>query len=284
MDVKKYIETGIIDDYLMGFVSEQERQEVLCLSKIYPEINEVLRSSENIMSTWAAKSSEAPPQYLRAKILDKLPRQEDLPEQDPTEQTEDKSIPIDFSELDLDKEEGSKINYWSYAAVIAFVFGAVMFWQWQGVRSGSLDRKIEMLVQQEQMKDLRVNFEEMASDKKQKEDLFTVVSDPVVQKVVMSPAKEGVNAAATVYWNKETRMAYFHRLALPIEPIDRQYQLWAIVNGKPKSLGMVSLQKNIVWQELERIAEVQAFAITLEPMGGSESPTMENMMVIGALS
>jgi anti-sigma-K factor RskA len=100
----------------------------------------------------------------------------------------------------------------------------------------------------------------------------------------MSPAKEGVNAAATVYWNKETRMAYFHRLALPIEPIDRQYQLWAIVNGKPKSLGMVSLQKSIVWQELERIAEVQAFAITLEPMGGSESPTMENMMVIGALS
>ena len=268
----------------MGFVSEQERQEVLCLSKIYPEINEVLRSSENIMSTWAAKSSAAPPKYLRAKILDNLPRQEDLPEQDPTEQTEDKSIPIDFSELDLDKEAGSKTNYWSYAAVIAFIFGAVMFWQWQGVRSGSLDRKNEMLVQQEQMEDLKVNLEEMASDKKQKEDLFAVVSDPVVQKVVMSPAKEGVNATSTMYWNKETRVAYFHRLALPIEPIDRQYQLWAFVGGKPKSLGMVSLEKNIAWQKLEAIAEVQAFAITLEPMGGSEIPTMENMMVIGALS
>jgi anti-sigma-K factor RskA len=47
---------------------------------------------------------------------------------------------------------------------------------------------------------------------------------------------------------------------------------------------MVSLEKNIVWQKLEAIAEVQAFAVTLEPIGGSESPTMEKMMVIGKLS
>lgn len=267
----------------MGFVSEQERQEVQCLSKIYPEINEVLRASENIMSTWAAVSAEAPPEHLRAKILDNLPRQEALPEQDPTEQKEDKSVVIDFSELDSDKDDSPKINYWSYAAAIAFIFGALMVWQWQSARSSSLDMKNDMLVQQEQMQELKVNMEEIASDKLLKEGLLTVISDPAVQKIVMGPAKEDMNANSAMYWNKETQMAYFHRLALPAEPSDSQYQLWAIVDGKPKSLGMVSLEKNVAWQQLETIADVQAFAITLEPMGGSESPTMENMMVIGAV-
>jgi len=281
LDVKKYIETGIIDDYLMGFVSEQERQEVLCLSKIYPEINEVLRSSENIMSTWAADFSEAPPAHLRAKILDNLPPQEELAEQDPTEQSEDKSELIDFSELDSRKEETSKPNYWSYAAAIAFIFGALMVWQWQSARSSSLDMKGEMLTQQEQMQEMQENLAAMASDKQQKESLLAVVSDPAVQKIVMAPAKEDMNATAAMYWNKETQRVYFHRLALPAEPSDSQYQLWAIIDGKPKSMGMVSLEENVAWQELETLESAQAFAITLEPMGGSESPTLENMMVIG---
>ena len=97
----------------------------------------------------------------------------------------------------------------------------------------------------------------------------------------MGPAKEDMNAPAAMYWNKETPKAYFHRLALPAEPSDSQYQLWAIIDGKPKSMGMVSLEENVAWQELERVENAQAFAITLEPMGGSESPTLENMMVIG---
>jgi anti-sigma-K factor RskA len=284
LDVKKYIESGIIDDYLMGFVSEQERQEVQCLSKIYPEINEVLRSSENIMSTWAADFSEAPPAHLRAKILDNLPPQEDLPKQDPTEQKEDKSILIDFSEIDQDKDESPKVNYWSYAAAIAFIFGALMVWQWQSARSNSLEMKDEMLVQQEQMEDLKNNYEEMASTMQLKDGLLAVVSDPDVQKIVLGPAKEDMNANSAMYWNKVTQKAYFHRLALPAEPSDSQYQLWAIVDGKPQSLGMVSLEENVAWQELSTVEGAQAFAITLEPMGGSESPTLENMMVIGTVS
>ncbi len=265
----------------MGFVSEQERQEVQCLSKIYPEINEVLRSSENIMSTWAADFSEAPPAHLRAKILDNLPPQEELAEQDPAERSEDKSKVIDFSELDSRKELTSKPNYWSYAAAIAFIFGALMVWQWQSARSSSLEMKNEMLVQEAQMQEMQETFDAMALDKQQKESLLAVVSDPAVQKVVMGPAKEDMNATAAMYWNKETQKAYFHRLALPAEPSDSQYQLWAIIDGKPKSMGMVSLEENVAWQELERVENAQAFAITLEPMGGSESPTLENMMVIG---
>ena len=68
MDPKKYIESGIIDDYVMGFVSEQEQREVQCLSKIYPEINEALRQAEDLMGTWALESAMEPPAGLKEKI------------------------------------------------------------------------------------------------------------------------------------------------------------------------------------------------------------------------
>jgi anti-sigma-K factor RskA len=59
-----------------------------------------------------------------------------------------------------------------------------------------------------------------------------------------------------------------------------QYQLWAIVDGKPVSAGIYSEDKDsqIV---LSKIENPQAFAITLEKQGGSIVPTMENMFVIG---
>ena len=43
VDVKAYIESGILESYVLGFASEQEVQEVRCLSHIYPEIAEELK-------------------------------------------------------------------------------------------------------------------------------------------------------------------------------------------------------------------------------------------------
>ena len=59
-----------------------------------------------------------------------------------------------------------------------------------------------------------------------------------------------------------------------------QYQLWALVDGKPVSAGMYSAEKDTK-EILANIPKAQAFAITLEKQGGSTSPTMENMFVMG---
>lgn len=269
----------------MGFVSEQERQEVQCLSKIYPEINEVLQASENVMSTWAAGFAEAPPAHLRAKILDNLPAQDEPDLSEASTQVKDNSKVISMTQESAPAEKGpqSKTNYWSYAAAIAFLFGALMVWQWQDARQQSVKMNEQLAAQEQTLDAMKADMQSLNTEMENKESLLAVVSDPEVQKIVMGPAKEDMNATAAMYWNKSSRKAYFHRLALPAEPSDSQYQLWAIVGGKPQSLGMISLERNVAWQEIGEVEGAQAFAITLEPMGGSESPTLENMMVIGTV-
>jgi hypothetical protein len=62
---------------------------------------------------------------------------------------------------------------------------------------------------------------------------------------------------------------------------DKQYQLWAIVSGKPVSLGV--LDSSNTMQEGLPVSNPQAFAITLEPSGGSINPTMDQMYAMAGL-
>ena len=67
---------------------------------------------------------------------------------------------------------------------------------------------------------------------------------------------------------------------LPAAPADRQYQLWAMVNGKPVDMGIIS--KDSVFNAMKQVQNATAFAITLEPLGGKPAPTGD-MLVLGSV-
>ena len=75
---------------------------------------------------------------------------------------------------------------------------------------------------------------------------------------------------------------YVEASGLPTAPQGMQYQLWAIVNKKPVSAGVFEYSLNTL-QPMKGFYTAEAFAITLEPAGGSESPTVEQMYVLGTL-
>jgi anti-sigma-K factor RskA len=68
---------------------------------------------------------------------------------------------------------------------------------------------------------------------------------------------------------------------MPKLPSDQQYQLWALLDGKPQSLGVFdSLQNNVILK-MDNVKKAQAFAITIEKQGGNPSPTLEKMQSSG---
>jgi anti-sigma-K factor RskA len=62
-------------------------------------------------------------------------------------------------------------------------------------------------------------------------------------------------------------------------PPGKQYQLWAIVDGKPVDAGMVGDCEGLC--KMKVINRAEAFAITLEKEGGSSAPTLTAMYVMG---
>lgn len=262
----------------MGFVSEQEKQEVQCLSKIYPEINEALRQAEELMTTWAAESAQTPPAGLKDRIMANLGEQEPATVSAPTPAPESDKEPIQLQP----QEENTKPPFGWIAAAAAIVLSLFMAYQWQDSLNFMHAMEQEIASQDQEIETLQSKVKEVEEDKDKYQELWAAVSEPGVQRIQLNSAQEGQEALATVYWNPESQKTYLLRDQLPLEGSDSQYQLWAIVGGKPVSLGLLAQgSQELALQDMTTVEDADAFAITLEPLGGSESPTLEQMVVIG---
>lgn len=73
------------------------------------------------------------------------------------------------------------------------------------------------------------------------------------------------------------------KMQLPVNDKSHQYQLWALVNGKPVDLGVFDVKADTagILVNMKEIANAQTFAVTIEKRGGSPSPTMDQMIVAG---
>ncbi len=83
------------------------------------------------------------------------------------------------------------------------------------------------------------------------------------------------NASATIFWNSTTKAVYVDAAALPPQPGDKEYQLWAVNKGVYKSLGVFNRQpdKEILYRAINT-EKPDAFAVSLELPPGSETPTL----------
>jgi hypothetical protein len=87
---------------------------------------------------------------------------------------------------------------------------------------------------------------------------------------------------ATVYWNPNTKQVMLNVESLPMPPNDMQYQLWALKDGKPVDAGVFSMDGDMHMMSA-KIESADAFAVTLEKMGGSPVPTLDRLYMMGKI-
>ena len=92
-------------------------------------------------------------------------------------------------------------------------------------------------------------------------------------------------SSAKVYWNTETKAVYVDASGLPEPPKGMVYQVWALKLNPltPTSIGLLDNFKENAQKifAVDNAAEAEAFGITLEPAGGSLTPTMEQLYTLG---
>ncbi len=70
---------------------------------------------------------------------------------------------------------------------------------------------------------------------------------------------------------------------MPQTASDKQYQLWALIDNRQVDLGVFDIKKEGLLVKMKNVHNAEAFAITIEPRGGSPTPTLEAMSAIGKL-
>lgn len=275
MDIEAYISSGILEAYVLGNASDKERREVECLSSIHEEIAKELEAIRSSMESYALAEAVTPPAALRDRILQEL---EDKPKviQMETPVAE----PHADAKLGQPAQTGGGIM-WRVAAAVAVLIAAGFFAMFLETRSDVDGVREQLAAISDSKQELQLEVEALRAQVNQNEELLAFFQHDATHGVRMPgvPTK-APDAYATVFWNTQNSNAYLKVSYLPEPPAGKQYQLWGIVEGKPMSMGVFDVEKDTL-QRVPDINNVQAFAVTLEPIGGSVDPTLEEMYVLG---
>lgn len=260
MDIESYISSGILERYVLNEVSPQEKQEVECMSHIYPEILEEVQSLQDNIESLAKSVARPVPNRVKSDLMDKI-----------------KSIPqeVNVSKgkvVSIQKERSFPMM--KIAAAILFLISAsfiTLFIQSENQNS-QLISKVESQTKFTDSLQIANNVSK---------SILNHISNPSTKEVALNGTENFLKESAKVFWNSNTKEVYAILEGLTALPKDQQYQLWALIDGVPVDMGAYDNEK--VYFEKDRIENAMAFAITIEKRGGVTSPTLSNMVVYGEI-
>lgn len=261
MNVKEYIASGIVESYVLGLASDDERREFEQLCARYPELVEARNHFELLLEKQALENAEEPPAKSRSAIWSAI--------KDSETASTVKVIPIEPER----SRSSSGIKWLAAASIILMLVAGYFAYEFYSknkelqTANGNMDAKIKSM-------DSVIN--------QMKEEL-TIMKNPKNRVIQMTSLKGPNRSTADVYWDSTSTSVYLLVKNMPQLASDKQYQLWYLLDGKPTSLGLFDGDKPQVMlkMEMENAKKADAFAITIEPRGNTGPPHLEDLQVMG---
>lgn len=272
MNVEEFISSGILESYVTGIASPEDIKQVREMEKLYPEVKEEIARIEQTLIEYAETYTGEPSDELRSKIKQRI------------------FSGSEAKVIQLKSETGSSNKVLRLAVAASLVFflissavNVILYGKLNSVKEELAVLNSEKDVLADEVKVQQVNM------KTQEATINGMIAEmgnmmkPGNKMVALKGLDLSPSAAAMVVWNKEDKSVYISVTSLPMPPKGMQYQLWALMDGKPVDAGVFVLNTNGAnfMQKMKDMPGAQAFAVTLEKEGGSPSPTMEAMYLMG---
>jgi len=256
LNKEELLSEGYLIPYITGELSESEHRDVELLiesdAEVQMEYAGLQRTIERIAFKYAITPSEAVKKYVMQNqaVMRHLP---------PT------------------SDDSSKWRLLAAASISATVIASASAWYfWNSWKDTDLklaqvtSRNIEMA---ERYSQASQELDEIRND-------LAVIVSPEFSRIILNGTDKAKNANVVIYWNAEEEEVFLNSSNLAQLPQHQQYQLWALIDGKPIDAGVFDAASG-KFQIMKNIAAADAFAVTVESKGGAESPTLSTMQVYG---
>lgn len=265
MNIEEYIASGILEAYLLAELNERESAEVERMLQRHPELRSELKELEATFQAMDFALAMEPPVAVENRLLTSI------------EFAKPKAKVVALPDNKLKQMRVYQLI--AAASVTIALIASVVAVQYRDKYVQTNKQLIGLLEENTRMADQFNQTKEQVADY---ETAFAKVSDPAFAKVSMDGLEISPTSAAVVFWNKDTREVYLAIGDLPAAEREKQYQLWAIVDGKPVDAGVFdATETSSLLLKMKEIENAQAFAVTLEPKGGSANPTLDQMYLFG---
>lgn len=274
MNIKEYISSGIIESYVLGLATPEEASILECIQKNNEEVRLLIAETQKSLEELATRQAEAPAANLKSAIWDAIQKSESA--QDTSSSFTTNSKPIQLSDTvtaqAVSEQKNNSSLFMKIAASLLLV--ASIGYNFVQMNDRAASKSVQLAMEEENAVLLR--------DKNALEEKWNMMNDPDMTMIALKGVEKHPEMKAHVFWKKDTKETYLSLENLPKPPENMQYQLWAIVDGKPVDIGTYALNSTHV-EKMKKVENAQAFAITLEKEGGNATPTMENMYVMGGV-
>ncbi|MFH6959915.1 anti-sigma factor domain-containing protein [Flavobacterium aquidurense] len=260
MEAQEYIESGILELYVYGLLTETENLEIAEVAKKNPEVDQEIIAIEKaivaLSSSFSPFHSVANFEKIKARLELKHGKVVDL------------------------KPASNWSQYVGWAAAVLLLLGL-------GYQTLELTKTKEAIatVGTEKNK-IERDYAFLDQQNKETEKNLTIVRDIKNTGVTLGGQAVSPNSFAKVYWNKQTKTTYIDAAGLPAPPKGMVYQVWSLKLSPvltPTSIGLLdNFEGNS--QKIFAVSQTdsaEAFGITLEPAGGSLTPTMTQLYTLG---
>jgi anti-sigma-K factor RskA len=260
METTAYIDSGILELYVYGLLSESENNEVAKMANDHPEIEKEIISIETAIINLSSSFSPQLSLTQFEKIKEKLA--------------------IKHGKVIEMKPKSSWSQYLGWAAAVAIFIGAA--YQFMLLNT---TKNLALTISNDKEK-LQETVVTLKLKNTKAQTALAVIRDTKNTVISLGGQAAAPTASAKVFWNKATQVVYIDASGLPEPPEGMVYQIWSLKLAPqltPTSIGLLSdfATNDEKLFAVEKTGDAEAFGITLEPAGGSKSPTMEQLYTLG---
>ena len=243
--IRIFLDTDLLEKYLLGTTSPEESNQVERYIAMYPEVRKTYNELQANLETYANLYALKTPEGLKTKILNRIKAQ---------------------------NTGRRKFQRYAVAASIAamlFAGSSYFFW------NQNQNLQDENIIVNNKIRNPEEDMKEQLEDVRNQ---FIVLNNPQTKKYQVNGNKKAKELKAVAYINPVKKLSYINVRNLPNLPDNQCYQMWAEVNGEMVNLGVI---KNVVDKDRLRplpYAENAVGYITIEPQGGNDTPTVQNIV------
>lgn len=255
MTKEEFLQSGLIEQHVLGLTSPEEEQIVEQFLQIYPELRDEISQLHEAMQQYAN-------QYAIPPVKQSLPITDAA---NNGLQNSTKAAPTLRSR-----------TAWLYG--LAGLFVMIAFGQWNNNQQ-----------YRQQITQLEAEYAALASYcdlHEQKARAIQALHDkaklPSTQKLVVGGTSIAPNCFAVAYWNTELQEGWLDPTKLPPLPAERQYQIWADIDGEMINIGLIPKENNSMIT-IKFLPEAESINITQEALGGADHPTVDLLTANGYL-
>lgn len=262
MNVQEIISSGALELYAMQALSPAEMEEMEQNLAKYPALRAELEQIELSLEQLSQQGAITPSDNLLENIHQAIDKEDETP-----------IIPIQPVVQSATQIQSKKYNPMSIAASVLLICSVGMNIYYISQNS-KLNKQNAQLLSEKTL--LVQNNTVLYNNNTESMAMLQELVDDASIKVPMGGTEAYPNMKANVIFNEQTHKTYVWSGSLPKLTNDQQYQLWALVDGKPIDLGVFDPQNEII--NLKSLKEKpQAFAVTIEAKGGKPAPTLSAM-------